>query len=266
MLDINSFKKNIKSIKIKVNKKNPVFFLSTNLFNLGLSIDDLDTISNYLVSEFCKFKNSTIVVPTATLNILESRETFDRLKSKSSRMGFFSEFIRTKKNSVRSDHPLWSFSAIGYYSKQITEKVPKTCYGRYSIFDRLLNYNTYYICLGDVKSTLAPIHYAEQMVGVPYRFFKEFKIKIKINKKIKFDSYYFYAMISSPKITRENNNIIVQMLIKNDVIKKFKNKNFNIYLSDYDRLIKNLILILDKNPKIYLNDQKVSFNKNLNFK
>ena len=88
------------------------------------------------------------------------------------------------------------------------------------------------------------------MAGVPYRFFKEFKIKIKTNKKIKFDSYYFFAMISSSKITRGNNNIIVQTLIKNDVIKKFKNKNFNIYLSNYDSLV--IFDPLISNMKLFL--------------
>ena len=95
--DINYFKKNIQSLKTQVRKKNPVFFISTNLFSLGLSIDDLDTISDYLFSEFSKFKNSTIIVPTATLNILETKEVYDKFNSKSSRMGFFSEFIRKKK-------------------------------------------------------------------------------------------------------------------------------------------------------------------------
>lgn len=264
--DINYFKKNIQSLKTQVRKKNPVFFISTNLFSLGLSIDDLDTISDYLVSEFSKFKNSTIIVPTATLNILETKEVYDKFNSKSSRMGFFSEFIRKKKNSIRSDHPLWSFTALGYYSNQITKKVPKTCYGRHSIFHRLIKYNSYYICLGDIKSSLAPIHHVEQMTGVPYRFFKEFKIKIKTKKKVKVDTYYFYAMINSSNIIKDNNKKSVQILIKDKVIKIFKNKNFNIYLSDYNKLIQNLFKIFDKNPKIYLKNEKINFIKNLNFK
>ena len=265
MFDINYFKKNINSIKTKVKKKNPVFFLSANLFSLGLSPDDLHTISDYLVSEFSKIKNSTIIVPTATLNMLETNEVYDRFKSKSSRMGFFSEFVRRKKNAVRSNHPLWSFTASGFYSKKITKNVPKTCYGQNSIFDRLLRYNTYYICLGDIKSSLAPIHYVEQMTGVPYRFFKEFKIRIKTRKKIKTDSYYFYAMINSKKIIRDNNNKVLKILIKNKTMKIFKNKNFNIYLSDYKKLIQNLFEMLDRNPKIYLKNENVNFIKNLKF-
>ncbi len=265
MLDKDNFKKNIKSIKTKIKKENPIFFLSANLFSQGLYSDDLYYISDYLVREFTKIKNSTIIVPTATLDILETKKTFEKNKSKSSRMGFFSEYVRKKNNIVRSNHPLWSFSALGFYSKKITKNVPKTCYGQNSIFDRLLNYNTFYICLGDVRSSLAPIHYVEQMAGVPYRFFKEFKVKIKTGKKIKTDNYYFYAMVNSKKIKRDNNNKVVKILLKKKIMKIFKNKNFNIYFSDYKKLIHELFELLDKNPKIYLRDEKINFQKDLKF-
>ena len=264
-MDINYLKKNIKSLKLKINKKDPVFFISTNLFNLGLSKDDSDIFSKYLLAELKKFKNSTILVPTATLNILETNEIFKKSETKSSRMGFFSEFIRLRKNSLRSDHPLWSFAALGYYSKEITKNVPKTCYGRNSIFDRLLEYNSYFICFGDIKSSLAPIHYIEQIVGAPYRYFKEFKIKSQTKKKIKIDTYYFNAMFQSLKIIKDDNNKIIKILLKDRVIKVFKNKKFNIYFAEYSKMIKNLFQIYDKNPKIYLKKEKINFSKNFKF-
>jgi aminoglycoside 3-N-acetyltransferase len=265
-MNIDFLKKNIQSLRVRVNKKKPVFFISTNLFNLGLSKKDSDNFSKYLLTELGKFKDSTILVPTATLNILDTKEIFNKLETKSSRMGFFSEYVRRKKKSSRSNHPLWSFTALGYYSKKIIKNVPKTCYGRNSVFDRLLDYNSYYINFGDIKSSLAPIHYAEQMAGVPYRFFKEFKIKSQIQNKVKIDTYYFYAMIESLKIIKDDNNKIIKILLKDRVIKVFKNKKFNVYFAEYNKLIKNLFQIYDKNPKIYLKNEKINFFKNLKFR
>ncbi len=266
MFDINNFEKKIRILKSQIKKKNPVFFISTNLFNLGLSSEDFDFVSKYVTSELSKIKNSTIIVPTATLNILNTNVVFDKNKTKSSRMGFFSEFIRKKKNSIRSNHPLWSFSSRGYYSRNIINNVPKNCYGYDSIFHRLLNYNTYYISFGDIQNTLSPIHFVEQMIGVPYRFFKEFKIKIKNNKNINNETYLFYAMLPSSKIIKDNNKKIFKILTNRKVFQILKTNNFNIYQANYNFLIKNLVSIVNKNPKIYLKNDKIKFFNNLVYK
>ena len=265
MFDIVNFKKNLQSLKSKIKKKNPIFFVSTNFFNLGLSESEMINLSEVLYGELNRFKNSTILVPTASLNILETNEIFDISRTKSSRMGYFSEYIRKKKLSKRSNHPIWSFSAIGKYSKQILENVPKNSYGQNSVFDRLLNYNTYYICLGDLKNCISPIHYVEQMVGVPYRFFKEFEVNIKKKNKIKKETIYFYAMLENSKIQKDYNHKSLKILINNKTVKIFNYKNFDIYLSDYKKLIKTLVHIFDKNPKIFLKNENIKFNRNLKF-
>ena len=265
MFDIVYFKKNLQSLKYKIKKKNPVFFISTNFFNLGLSESEIKNICKILSKELSSFKNSTILVPTATLNILENNKIFDVDKTKSSRMGFFSEYIRTKKNSKRSNHPIWSFSAIGKNAKKILKDVPKNSYGKNSVFDRLLSYNTYFICIGDIKNSISPIHYVEQMVGVPYRFFKEFKIKMRNKNKIKKEVIYFYAMLENKKIKKDYNLKSLKKLIKNKTVKIFNYRNFDIYFSDYKELIKDLINIFDKNPKIFLKDENINFEKNLRY-
>jgi aminoglycoside 3-N-acetyltransferase len=266
MFDINNFKKKIKTLKSQIKKKKPVFFISSNLFNLGLLGEDFNFISKHLSSELSKIKDSTIIVPTATLNILNTSIVFDKKKTKSSRMGVFSEFIRKKKDAIRSNHPLWSFSGSGYYSKNIINKVPKNSYGHDSIFHRLLNYNTYYISLGDIQNTLSPIHFAEQKIGVPYRFFKEVKIKIRNKKKINRETYLFYAMILSPQIIKDNNKKITKILMNKKVFKTIKTNKFNIYQANYNLMVENLLSIVDKYPKIYLKNDKIKFIENLEFK
>lgn len=259
------FRKNLDRIKSKIIKKDPVFFISTNFINLGLTKFEIEKITEILFKELSKLNNSTILVPTATLHLLDTKETFDKKKTKSSRMGYFSEYVRKKKNSVRSNHPLWSFSGIGKNSKKILDNVPSNCYGKNSVFDRLLNFNVYYICLGDIRKSISPIHYVEQMVGVPYRFFKEFKIKIKNKNKIKKEIYYFYSMLDDLKIRKDYNHKCIKKLLKNKTIKVFNSNNFDIYFSIYNKLIENLFEVFNKNPKIFLKNENIKFNKDLKF-
>ena len=265
MFDLNYFLKNIKFIKSQIKKKNPVIFLTTNFFNLGLKPDEIHQISEALFIELKKINNSTILVPTASLHLLNTKEIFEIYKTRSSRMGYFSEYIRKKKNSIRSNHPIWSFSALGKNSRKILKNVPKNCYGKNSVFDRLLDYNTYFICLGDIKNSISPIHYVEQMVGVPYRFFKEFKIRVRKKNQIINEIIYFYAMIENKEIEKDFNKKSLKKLLNNKTIKIFNYKNFDIYFSEYSKLIKNLFQIFDKNPKIFIKNEKLKFNKNLKY-
>ena len=177
----------------------------------------------------------------------------------------FLNILEKKKNSIRSNHPIWSFSALGKNSRKILKNVPKNCYGKNSVFDRLLDYNTYFICLGDIKNSISPIHYVEQMVGVPYRFFKEFKIRVRKKNQIINEIIYFYAMIENKEIEKDFNKKSVKKLLNNKTIKIFNYKNFDIYFSEYSKLIKNLFQIFDKNPKIFIKNEKLKFNKNLKY-
>ena len=50
----------------------------------------------------------------------------------------------------------------------------------------MLKINTKYVSIGlPPRLTCSYIHHAEMMMGVPYRYTKEFKSKIKIRNKIK---------------------------------------------------------------------------------
>ena len=73
------------------------------------------------------------------------------------------------------------------------------------------------------------------MVGVPYRFFKEFKIKMRNKNKIKKEVIYFYAMLENKKIKKDYNLKSLKKLIKNKTVKIFNYRNFDIYF----QIIKN---------------------------
>ena len=115
-----------------------------------------------------------------TLNLVNTKKKFLTLKKqKVFKMGPLSEYIRSQ-NSVRSLHPYWSISAIGK-NKNLLNNVSAHAYGHGSPWTLMLNQDFTQLNIGIHPSkAVTLIHHIETIVGVPYRFTKEFKHKVKI--------------------------------------------------------------------------------------
>lgn len=112
-------------------------------------------------------KEGTLVVPTFTYSFPQEKD-FD-LENTPSTVGMFSEYVRCLPGSFRSSDPIFSVSAIGAKSGDITKDVSRECFGLGSVWERLYNLNAAFMNIGiDVGSTF--IHYIEQRLKVPYRY------------------------------------------------------------------------------------------------
>ena len=162
-------------------KKGAIVYVAGNTFNFGISSEEIKVFCKYFLFYLKKKIGSSggVIVPTATLNLIKNKKVYDKKKTKSYTMGIFSEYVRIQKQSYRSDHPLWSFSGLGTKVKKILKNVSYSAYGEGSVFDKLMDYKTYFICLGEPDTAIGMIHYVENLYGVPYRFNKEFYIKTK---------------------------------------------------------------------------------------
>ena len=93
------------------------------------------------------------------------------------------EFVRKQKNSIRSMHPFNSHSSVGAHSKYICLDNSKNSFGAETPKDRMLKINTKYLSVGlPPRLTCSYIHHVELLMGVPYRYTKEFYHPIKRNK------------------------------------------------------------------------------------
>ena len=252
-------KNELKNIIKKINiKKNSTLYVTGNIFNFGLSSNE--------VNEFCeifykmlkyKIKNSgNILVPTATLNLIDTNKIFDK-NTKSYMMGIFSEFIRTRKKSSRSSHPLWSFSGVGKNINNIFKDISLSAYGYNSVFERLLKYKTTFICFGKPNLSLGMLHYAEHLVGVPYRFNKEFEIRSKSGSKIVRKKCLLGVRYLSKKIQSDENKKLMKHLNSKKVFKKIKFQKSYIFFCDYENLVKQMCKIISKRPKIWLKNENI---------
>lgn len=248
-------------------EKESILYVAGNTFNFGFNKDDVKNFCKNFLKYLKKKVGSKggIIVPTATLNLIKNNKIYDKDKTKSYTMGVFSEYVRTQRNSYRSNHPLWSFAGQGKKVRKILKRISYSAYGEGSVFDKLMNCQTYFICLGEPNNAIGMLHYVENLFGVPYRFNKEFYIKIKNNNKIKKSYSLLGVRFNSKNMVGDGNKEIVYQLKKMKTFKAFKLNKGIIYICEYQKIIENLKIIFCKNPRIWLKNknqiQKTYFTK-----
>ena len=117
--------------------------------------------------------DGTIVVPTFTFDFCRG-ETFDRQRTPSKAMGSFSEYMRRRSLSQRSPHPIQSLVAEGPLSGELVELDTPGAFERGGSFDRLIDLDAHLLLIGCGVEPVSLVHWAEERVGVPYRYWKKF--------------------------------------------------------------------------------------------
>lgn len=115
----------------------------------------------------------TIVVPAFNFDFCRA-QTFHRQRTPSKNMGIFSEYVRTLPGAHRSSHPMQSLAAVGPLADRICRPDTSSAFDVRGSFAMLLEYNARQVFLGSGFVAASLVHYCEERVGVPYRFWKNF--------------------------------------------------------------------------------------------
>jgi len=181
-------------------------------------------------------KGITVIIPTfsyTTSGIFNTGITKTNL-------GALNNWILNHPKSERSEHPLFSYSAIGSKSREILINIGKSAFGYDCVFNRLLKFNTKFLHIGrPVSDGNTIIHFIEQNCGATYRYNKNFNVNVYRDK------------------TYIGNNFSAFLRIRND-------KN-NFYGFDFKRSSKILLdkeLISSANLSINLTDIQLYDAKN----
>lgn len=169
-------------------------FIHSDLKSFGkIACDDKETFLKEIYNAFMNVlgPEGTLIVPTFTYSWCGTDEVFD-LETSQSKVGLFSEYIRTRPEALRSIHPLFSCAAIGRNAKEFIGEVPKNSFGSGSIFDILYKRNAKLLLLG-TRFAVTFLHYIEKKYGVDYRYIKTFKGRISIKGDSYEDSYEYYV-------------------------------------------------------------------------
>jgi aminoglycoside 3-N-acetyltransferase len=169
----------LENLAITLNgNKTKIVYLYTNFRMFGEMVKhqfngSKESFLEFFVEIFLK-QNLTIVIPTFTY----TSEGIFRVESTNTNLGALNRFIQKREGSSRSEHPIFSYAALGT-QQQIVQNIGKSAFGENSIFHRLHQQPTHFIHFGRALSEGNTIvHYLEQTHKVNYRFEKTFPAEV----------------------------------------------------------------------------------------
>ncbi|HXX74268.1 MAG TPA: AAC(3) family N-acetyltransferase [Nitrospiraceae bacterium] len=103
-----------------------------------------------------------------------------------SRLGAFSEYIRTRPGAVRSMHPIVSVTAVGRRATELCGGHHFDGFGYASPWGRLHQLNAWILTLGmdSMGGGTTFFHYVEKLYGVPYQYTKLFPYEVYSNGRL----------------------------------------------------------------------------------
>lgn len=204
-------------------------------------------------------RGKTIIVPTFSYT---TSGQFDVLKTPT-KLGTLNKWILSHKNHVRSEHPLFSYSALGPNAK-IISNIGKSAFGADSVFERLRDKNTAFLHIGrpvHLGNTL--LHYIEQICGASYRTHKAFSTEVYRDKKyigtdysaflrrLDINGYNFFSNFVKATNYLENMGIVAKTGSDSDLS--------NITLYCYDRTIEILQKLFYTDQNIFIEDKFMQY-------
>jgi len=234
-----------------------VIYIYSDLRGFSNYLKDFKDKNNFLES-FIKpilEKNITIILPTfsyTTSGIFNTEKTQTNL-------GALNKWVLNNTYSNRSEHPLFSYSAIGPKSKEITTNVGKSAFGYDSIFERLLNLNTKFLHIGrPINFGNTIIHYIEQTCGATYRYNKKFEVEVYRGNSYVGKDYSAFLRIRNIKDNFYGFDFNkASEIIKNKKIVSSSNMQFELTeIQSYSakEIFNILVKEFYKNPLIFLKD------------
>lgn len=230
-------------------KKGDVIFVHSDVSVFGkLAISDRAVFLGNLVDslETAVGSSGTIIMPTFTYSA--SRGKIFDIQNSPSTVGALTEFFRKRQGVIRTADPMFSVAIWGG-KKKIFSQVGNDCFGKGSIFDKFHREKGKILFLGSRACTF--FHYIERTHGVPYRFEKIFKGKIKKGNKI-FESEIIGYVRRLKGKSVSHFSIAVPELVKKGLMKKINFGDSKIALIKADTLFKEVCRKLDKDPNYYL--------------
>ena len=163
-------------------------FLGRPQGGVGMYLDALDAV----VGLYGRDPAGTLAVPAFNFAFARG-EDYDPASAPSVGMGAFSEFVRQRPTARRTTHPMQSFALIGAQADALADMDTPSAFDDGSAVDRMLSLDFKLLLLGADIQAVSLLHYSEQRVGVPYRFWKTFSGRIKRGGEWQPAEYKMYA-------------------------------------------------------------------------
>jgi len=136
-------------------------------------------------------ETGTWLVPNYSYSFCK-RKPFNIQETKSD-VGYFTELFRHQPGVIRSSDPILSVTGIGPYTIELFNDLSNECYGKGSLYERLVKYNAFICNVGVGFRYATFIHHVECMIGVPYRFNMTFEGEIIDHDTRRYRKMIYYA-------------------------------------------------------------------------
>jgi len=194
----------------------------------------------------------TLITPTFTYTTSGIFE----VKSTPTRIGALNAHFLQHISVERSEHPLFSFAAIGKLGNLIKD-IGKSAFGIDSVFDRLLSRKAAFLYIGrPVRLGNTMIHFVEQSNKVSYRFEKLFETEVYDDNKFIGNNYSAFVrkrdnLKNSYEFSFEK---ATEVLIQKNLIRQvwITNEFSNLSLIPYDDLFEELNSLIKFDSSIFL--------------
>jgi aminoglycoside N3'-acetyltransferase len=211
--------------------------------------------SNFHVKKILELftkKGITCVVPAFSYT---TEGKFNVKKTKSG-LGFLSNFILKNLNHERSEHPLFSFIAIGK-NKRIVRNIGLSAFGKNSLHERLYKKNAFFLnFFRPIEQGNTLVHHIEQINKAEYRFDKRFNTRVYKNNKFIKTGYRAYLR---KFVDNKDHFFTFKKLLK-----KIKNKRLFHEIKLYNSGVKvyNYDKFYDELNYFYSQDNEIFIKKN----
>ena len=238
--------------------------LDVNQYDFCYIYSDLRAFASKMVCGFEKNKfcssiinpllklKKTVIIPTFTYTI----EGVFEVEKTPTKLGALNSWILKQKDMKRSEHPMFSFAALGPKSS-IVEKCGKSAFGSDSIHERLRGKKCCIINIGrpiEFGNTL--LHNVEQSCDASYRFHKTFKTRVfKENEYIGSGYTAFVRRRDVPGHDFKFNFLKAsKMLYDAGIVNQVGEPTAltNVSLYDYDKTREILVRAFLNDPAIFL--------------
>ena len=217
-------------------------------------------------SDFCKKivtpllqNGKTIIMTTFTYT---TKGVFDVTKT-FTKLGAMNKWILMQEDVVRSEHPLFSYAALGDNAK-IIKNIGKSAFGYDSVHDRLKGINAAFLHFGrPVSMGNTMIHHIEQLCGATYRVNKAFDTKVyRSDKYIGTDYTAFLRRrdVEGMHFSFTFEDATRKMIEKNMIRQVGSEDSFsNISLYNYDETFDFLINCFNDDPMVFLQKDFIQY-------
>ena len=134
----------------------------------------------------------TLVVPAFNFAFARG-ETYDPKSTPSNGMGVFAEYVRQQPCARRTLHPLQSLVAVGLCADDLAQRDTSGAFDPSSAFERLLELDFKLLLLGADIQAVSMLHYSEQRLKVPYRYWKTFSGLVRTSAGWENRTYRMFA-------------------------------------------------------------------------